>query len=229
MFRYKGVTFVENRDTARLYNCGPVTRQVGVTSPILWGDGSPDPDTTAVDNIWYVGQGSTGVTHYIQCDDLGTSAFVRGDRVTIHTARTSAYGVTNGVNPFDGETYEAIVNSVDEATERLTLTQPMTQEYRQSFTATPTSTAVGVFYAFITKGRSIHPIYVIGARGIHTFAARQGIKVYNPEDNQADLPGVVRVTWDEYGQFNRWNPYVYEVLYAVASDTVSGYAQAALR
>lgn len=56
MFRYKGVTFVENRDTGVLYNAGPITRQVGVTSPILWGDGSPDPDTTAVDSIWYVGQ-----------------------------------------------------------------------------------------------------------------------------------------------------------------------------
>jgi ribonucleotide monophosphatase NagD (HAD superfamily) len=109
------------------------------------------------------------------------------------------------------------------------LTQPITEEYRESFSATPVSTAAGVFYAYITKARSVHPIYVIGARGIHTWAARTGIEVANPTDTEADLPGVVRVTWNEYGQFNRWNPYVYEILYCVASDTRSGYDQPALR
>lgn len=228
-FRYQGVTYAENRHSSILYNAGPVAWQCGATSPIKFGDGSPDPDSETVDNIYYVGQSSDDVTHYIQCDNIGTSQFVKGDRISIHLQRTSSYGVTDGVDPFDGMTVEAVVYSVDEATERIELTEPMTLEFTQSFPATPTSTSVGTFYAFVTKGRHVHSLAVIASRGLHTWAARTPIRIHNPEDNVADLPGVIRVTWDEFGEMNRWNPYDYEIYYVVASDSRSGWDQVALR
>lgn len=228
VFRYKKITFVENRFGV-LYNAGPLSYQCGVTSPINWGDGAPDPDTDTVQNVYYTGQSSADIVHYIQCDSVGTSQFAQGDRITIHVARTTDWGITDGADIFDGESYEAVVNSVDEANERLTLTQPMTQEYTASFTATPNSTAAATIYAFVTKARHIHPIVVVAARGMHTFAARTKIRIHNPQDDVVDLPGVARVTWDEYGEFNRWNPYPYEILFAVASDTRSGYDAVALR
>jgi hypothetical protein len=228
-FRYKGMTFAENR-SGILYNAGPITHQCGVTSPILWGDGSPDPDAgTQVDNIYFVGQSGADCTHYIQCDDIGTSQFEQGDRITIHTSRTSDYGVTNGCDIFDGESYEATVVSVDESTERIVIREPMTYEYTAAFTATPVSTASATIYAFVTKARAVHPIVFVGSRGMCTFAMRTKIRTHNPEDNIADLPGVIRATWDQYGQYNLWNPYPWEILYAVASDTRSGYDAVSLR
>jgi len=228
-FRYKQMTFVE-MPMGALYNAGPLTWQCGVTSPIRWGDGSPDPDSgTTVDNVWLTGQSSSGLTHYIQCDSVGTSKFTKGDRITIHTARTTDWGITDGCNVFDGESVEAVVNSVDEANERLVLMDPITYEFTDPFTATPNSTSSASIYAYVTKARHIHPIVVVGARGLCTYAQRRKIRLYTPSDQHFDLPGVHRVTWDDYGQYNRWNPYPFELIFAVASDTRSGYDEVSLR
>ena len=229
-FRYKGMTFAENRSLGILYNAGPITWQCGVTSPINWGDGSPDPDAgTLVDNIYLVGQSGTDQVHFIQCDSVGTSQFVQGDRITIHTARTATWGVTNGCDIFDGESVEATVVSVDEANERIVVREPMTYEFTTAFTAAPASTASATIYAFVTKARAIHPIIIVGSRGMCTFAMRTKIRTHNPTDTVADLPGVIRATWDQYGQYNLWNPYPWEILFAVASDTRSGYDAVSLR
>jgi len=229
-FRYKGMTFAENASLGTLYNAGTIGWQCGVTSPILWGDGSPDPDAgTMVDNIYLVGQSGSDATHYIQCDNVGTSQFAQGDRITIHTARTTDWGITDGCDIFDGESYEATVVSVDEATERIVIREPMTYEYTAPFQATPNSTSATTVYAFVTIAKNIHPIVMVGSRGMCTFAQRTKIRTYNPQDNVADLPGVVRASWDQYGQYNLWNPYPWEILFAVASDTRSGYDAVSLR
>ena len=229
-FRYRGMVFSEANALGVLRNAGPITHQCGVTSPISWGDGAPDPDAgSQVDSIYFVGQSSSDVTHYIQCDDVGTSKFTQGDRISIHTARTSDWGVTNGCDFLDGETVEAIVYSVNESTNWIVLTAPMTYEFKESFTATPQSTTAGTFYAFVTNARDVHPIVFVGSRGMCTFAMRTPIRKYEPQDVIADLPGVIRASWDQYGQYNLWNPYIYEVLFAVASDTRSGYDAVDLR
>jgi len=64
--------------------------------------------------------------------------------------------------------------------------------------------------------------------GMCTFAARTGIRLHNPPDI-ADLPGVFRYTWDEYGSWNNWNPYVHEIHFCVASDTRGGRDKVSLR
>jgi hypothetical protein len=228
-FRYKQMTFAE-MPMGALFNAGVITHQCGVTSAIRWGDGAPDPDLgTLVDGVWLTGQSSDTVTHYIQCDDTGTAQFVQGDRITIHTARTTDWGITDGCDVFDGASVEAVVNSVDDATNRIVLMEPLTYEFIDAFRATPNSTAEATIYAFVTKARHVHPIVVVGSRGMCTYAQRRKIRLYTPSDQHFDLPGVHRVTWDDFGQYNRWNPYVYELLFVTASDTRSGYDQVALR
>jgi hypothetical protein len=225
---YRGATFVENPWLV-LYNVGNLTYQYAVTSPIQWGDGAPDPDTTAVDSVYYTGQGATTTTHYIQLEAFSAGEFLVGDIITIHTERTTDWGITDGCDVFDGKSYEAEVYSVDATNNRLTLVEPVTFEYTQAFTATPNGGAAQICYAFVTKAQNIHPILVVGARGMVTFAARTPIRYHEPQDVEADLPGVDRTSWDVYGEMNRWNPYFYEIHFAAASDTLSGRGSVAIR
>ena len=102
--RYRGMSFISNPDLI-LWNLGPITSQYAVTQAIKWGDGSPDPDVDdAVDNVYLVGQSSDDITHYIQLEAFVAGTYVKGDRVAIHTARTTDWGVTDGCNYFDGKT-----------------------------------------------------------------------------------------------------------------------------
>jgi hypothetical protein len=225
--RYRGATFVENPWLV-LRNAGPLTTQVAVTAQIDWGDGAPDPGDagsgTFVDNVYLVGQSSANVTHFIQCSAFVAADFSVGDVVSIHTTRTAAYGVTNGVDFLHGKTYEAEIVTVDAANNRLTISEPMTEEYIESFN----DATFGQIYAYVTLARDIHPVVIVGARGYATFASRSKVGLYNPPD-VADLPGVHRFTWDEYGSPNRWNPYVYEIIFTVASDTRGGRDEVSLR
>ena len=226
--RYRGVTFQSNPDLI-LWNLGVITTQLGVSQPINWGDGAPDPDSDdAVDGVYLVGQSSADMKHYIQLEAFTSGTFVKGDRICIHTARTTDWGITDGCDYFDGKTVVAEVYAEDADNNRIQLMEPMVEQYDQSFTATPNGGASQTVYAFVTKARHIHPVLVVGARGMHTWAGLRKLRVYTPGDD-ADLPGVIRVTWDERGEMNRWNPYYYELIFCVASDTLSGRAQVALR
>jgi len=229
--RYHGATFVD-ATTSVLRNAGEITTQVGVTSPINWGDGAPDPGDggsgTQVDSIYYVGQSSSTITHYIQCSSFSSSDFTVGDYVSIHTEKTDDWGITDGVDFLDGKTIEVEIVTVDATNNRLTFFEPITEEYTEAFTGTPNGGSEAILYAYVTLARDIHPVIVVGARGMATFAARTGVRLHNPPD-VADLPGVYRFTWDEYGSPNRWNPYIYELIFCVASDTRGGRDAVALR
>jgi hypothetical protein len=222
--RWHGITFAESM-WARLWNAGTITKQVAVTSPINFGDGAPDPDETGVDNVYYVGQSGSNQVHHVQCSDLGSGSFSAGQRVSIHTARFAAtdYGVANSVDFTDGETIEAEIYSVDEDNEQITFREPIPMEYVKpfSYTSLGADSTSGIAYAFITKAQDIHPMIVVGARGMATWAARTKVRLHEPEDH-ADLPGVSRVTWDEYGQMNRWNLDIFEILFCAASTAGGG-------
>jgi len=210
--QYRNITIADYGHSMSLMNAGAIAKQVTVTSPIKWGDGAPDPDAASdntVDNVWLVGQSSSEVTHYVQCSDLGTSLIKAGDIVTLHAKRTSAFGVTGGVDFEDGETMNLEVYSVDETNERLTFRKPITHQFDKPLAAS--------VYAYITKARNVFPVYAIGARGMCTWASRQGIEWNRPTDNDADFPSVERVTWNEYGEFNPWNGDLFEIDYCVGS------------
>ena len=215
--RYRGWTFVQSWD-ACLWNAGTIVKQVAVIGPITAGDGAPDPDTTALDGIFRVGQNSSGITHYVPCTDLGTTQFVKGDMVTLHVGRTATYGITDGVDPLDGRTMLLEVYAVDETNERLSFRMPVMDDYNESFTYTTLagSGSVGTGYAFITKAADIHPVYEIGARGGSLFAIKEGIRLHNPPAID-DFESVVRVAWDEYGEINPWQKDLHEIQYVRAT------------
>lgn len=215
IFSYEGFTFMQSHDLT-LWNMGALTKQVAVTLPITAGDGAPDPDTTAVDSTWYIGQ--SGVTHYIQCSDLGTSQFAAGDIVTLHTARTAGYGVTDGVDITDGNTMDLEVYAVDEGTERLSFRSPVMADFQSAmaYTSLNGSGATGTAYAYITKARHVHPMYIFGARGGSTFAMRRGIQTHTPPAID-DFASVERFSWDMYGGQNKWNGDLSEIHFVAGS------------
>lgn len=217
MIEYEGFLFMQSWDAA-LFNMGPITKQVGVIQPITAGDGAPDPETTAIDNTWYVGQSSSNITHYIQCSDFGASDFAAGDFVTLHTARTNSWGVTDGVDVTDGYTATFEVETVNHSTNRLVFRTPVMADYTQQFAHTTLggSGAVGSAFAFVTKALHVQPAYIFGARGGLRFAIRRGVEFHNPPAVD-DFQSTTRVSWDLFGEMNRWNPDLWEVHMSVGS------------
>ena len=206
-----------------LFNAGTLTKQVAVTSPIRWGDGATDPDSAAVDSMFYAGQSGSNVTHYVQCSDIGTSQFVKGDIVSIHTLTTSEYGITDGCDPLDGRTVLAEVYSADETNERLTFRDPLTEAYEDlfSYTSLNGSAALGNAYAFVTKAAHVHPIFIVGTREMTQFVRRRQpdgslVQYHQPDDTNVDFPSVERVTANWYGETNPWELDTVEVFFCNA-------------
>lgn len=213
--QYHNMTIVDTGHAMTLWNAGTVTKQVGVTSPINWGDGAPDPDSTAVDSLWLTGQSSSDITHYVQCTSFSSGDFSAGDFVSIHTQRTSEYGITNGCDPLDGKTLRAEVYSVDADNNRLTFRLPITEAYD----AAMTDSSLGQVYAYVTSAQHIHPIIVVAARGMVQFVKRnqtsgEFIKFHKPDDDHLDFPSIVRVTANWFGEVNPWELDLYEVWFA---------------
>lgn len=213
--QYRNMVITDTGHSMVLWNAGTVSKQVGITEPVDWGDGATDPDVGTVDSTWLTGQSSADVKHYIQCTAFGATDFVKGDFVSIHTERTNEYGITNGCDPLDGKTYLAEVYSVDADNERITLRNPITEEYLDAFN----DSTHGQIYGYITKAQHIHPIIVVGAREMVQFVKRNHtdgsfIEFNRPTDNDADFPSIERVTANWFGEVNPWQLDLYEVWFA---------------
>jgi hypothetical protein len=216
--QYRNMTIQDTGHAMVLWNAGTVSKQVGVSSPINWGDGSPDPDSSQVDNVWLSGQSSSDIVHYIQCTAFDASDFAYGDFVSLHVEITDEYGITDGCDPLDGKTLLCEVYSVDADNNRLTLRKPVTEQYTTPFNDTSAS-AHGQIYAYVTKAQHIHPVMVVAAREMVQFVRREHtdgsfIQYHKPTDNDADYPSIVRATANWFGEVNRWQPDVYEVWFS---------------
>lgn len=180
---YHGVRFVES-NRACLYNAGRITVQTAIKSPASAGDGSPDPANSPVDQIEYVGQPSA--THFITVAD--TTGFAANQIVTIHVARTSANGVSNGVDFTDGKTLtRRIIEVVDGTT--LTLDEPLTEDF--------TVDLGGTVYGYVTLGRNVHSAMFTAfsngvVQGVHTPPT---LHTPPPVD---DFDMIYRFSWDAY-------------------------------
>lgn len=214
---YEGFMFMQSWDAA-LWNAGTITKQVAVTAPITAGDGAPDPDSTAIDSVWYVGQSSSGITHYLQCSDFDSGDFNAGDFVTLHIGRSNELGVTDGVDVTDGYTGTFEVYSANDTSNQITFRSPVMTDYAQQYPYTTLAggASSGVAYAFITKAVHVQPLYIFGARGGLRFAMRKPVQIYNPPAVD-DFESVTRVSWDMFGEMNTWNPDLWEVHMAVGS------------
>lgn len=210
---YKNVRFVQApTDTyginpAVLYNSGTIEEQADVSSAIQAGDGSPDPANTPVDDVWYVGQ--KAVTHYIQlANSADMSKLLVNDFVTLHTVRTSDYGVTNGVDPLAGANVVRRIVWKDAANFRIAFDRPIMQPYTTALTP-------GV-YGYITKAQHIGFSLASGSRGGVLGNVNRPLKFYEPVAID-DFQSVWRFVWDIVGGLNMWEPNLFECHFTAVS------------
>lgn len=209
---YHGVRFVKS-DKAMLWNCGPITVQTTLSAAVAAGSGAPNPATTKVDGVFKTGQAS-GVTYYVQVADV--TSFAVGDWVTVHTDRTSANGVTNGVDYTDGTAQVREIHSIDTGNNRLTFTEPIMFPFA-------TDLGGGV-YGYVTKARHVHTALFLGGTNGVVMGVIQPprVAVREPID---DFGMMYRVSWDGHFGYNVYEPQAYNLWFGAGSfgyrDSVS--------
>jgi hypothetical protein len=225
---HKGVRVVQvpndkyGENLSVLYNAGTITAQYGVAQAITMGDGAPDPEVEAdrVDDVWAVGQ--KGATHFIQLEaGADLSVFDDQDIVSIHTQRTAAFGVTNGVNMLSGKTITRRIVGIDNDLKQLQFDRPVMFNYTAPFIGTPEAGAEQTLYAFVTKARHIGFGLVLGSRGGIKGSVARPIRFYEPKPID-DFESVWRFVWDEYAGYNLWEPNLYECHFCAVSLPKAG-------
>lgn len=212
---YKNVRFVQSPKLV-LWNCGTITAQGNVTTAIHAGDGAPAPGSTKVDGTYMVGQTTGGIVNYIGVGSWNTGTLANiavNDIITIHTSRTSANGVANGVNFADGTAHVRRVVSKSATPDRIVLDKPIMVDMS-------TDLGAGV-YAYVTKGRNIHAsIFVGGNEGIVSGVALPP-RLHSPAPVD-DFEMVQRFSWDGYFGYQPYAPEVFEVVFSAGSTRVKG-------
>lgn len=214
---YKNVRFVQSPKLV-LWNSGALIAQGAISAAVHAGDGAPDPSSTKVDGTYMVGQETAGIVNYIPVNSTwltGTLADINvNDMVTIHLTRTSAYGITNGVNPFEGTAQvRRVVAKVDGTPDQLVLDKPVMLDFA-------TDLGAGVF-GYVTKGRNVHGnIFVGGPQGIVSgVAAPPRLHTPPPVD---DFEMVQRFSWDAYMGYQPYAPEVFEVVFCAGTTRIKG-------
>ncbi len=211
---YHHIRFVVTPD-AMLWNCGPIEYQAPIKAAVTSGDGSPDPSLTTVDGVKKVGQitGSGTIKRYIQLGTGDAAHFSVNDMVSIHTDRTSTFGVTNGADFRDGTLSVRRVVAVDEVNDRISLHQPILVDMN-------TDLSNGV-YGYVTKGQHVHTAIFIGG----TDGVVQGIgrppRIHTPGPVD-DFESMYRIAFDAYMKYQMFEPEVFEVWYGAGSWKVKG-------
>jgi len=198
-----------------LYNCGAITKQFGVIEPINVGDGAPDPVTTLVDGVWKVGQ--KAVTHYLKLEDFATNDYNINDFVTIHTKTSAAYGVTGGVDPFDGRTIVRRIVAVDATNNTISFDRPVSIPYTAAFNGkSVTGNVDKTLYAYVTRGKHIGFALVLGSRGGVKGKVLEPLKLYEPKPVD-DFESVWRFTYDELIGVNMAEPNMFMLYFFAVS------------
>lgn len=177
-----GVHFIPSND-AILWNAGTMTQQSVITAPISAGSGA-----AATAYGWSIGQSSA--THYLQLDSVTNLA--PNDVITIHKVRTSDYGVTNGVDPYDGMTFRRIIYSVDSQNKRISLTEPLLWDFTQDLGS-------GAF-GYVTKGIHIHTSTFIAGPGAVVLGVTQPIRLTEPVPAD-DFNSVYRLSYEGFFKY----------------------------
>ena len=214
---YKNVRFVESPRLV-LWNAGTVEFQAGITAAAHAGDGAPNPASVKVDGTYKVGQASGGIVNYLQLDsspDTGTleANLQVNDIITIHTSKTSAYGATGSVDPFDGSNQYRRVVSIDTGNDRICLDKPIMADLA--------TIIEGANYGYVTKGFNVHSsIFVGGPQGVVTGVAAP-IRLHTPPPID-DLESIYRFSWNDRMGHQPYAPEVFEVVFSAGSVRLKG-------
>ena len=133
----------------------------------------------------------------MQCSDFGASDFAAGDFVTMHTARTNSWGVTDGVDVTDGYTAVFEVYEVDAVNNRLVFRTPVMTDYAQQFPYT----SLGGQAAAARPSPSSPRACTSSRRTSSAHAAAcaspcaEPVRIYNPPAVD-DFESTTRVSWD---------------------------------
>jgi len=199
---WKGVRFVQTND-ACLYNVGAISAQTSAAAAITQGDGADDEDGAYL-GVYSQGQ-SSNVTKYITV--ASASDFAVGDLVTIHTDRTSANGVTNGVDYTDGTAETRIIRKISGT--HISFDRPIMEDFK-------TDLGSGV-YAWMTKARHVHTATFMGGPGGVALGVGRAPRLHTPGSGDGQLPtvddfaGMYRFSWDAYLAYQVYTPEVFEV------------------
>lgn len=204
---WNGVRFVLSNE-ACLYNCGTVVAQTEIKAAITAGDGADNEGAAATHLGVYVTGQQSGVTKYVTV--ASTSGFAVGQKVTIHKTRTSANGVTNGVDYTEGSAEERIITRVVSGT-RLAFDKPIMESFATDLG--------GTVYGFVTAARHIHTATFIG--GPNGVALGVGIapELHTPpviDDREA----MHRFSWDATLKYAPFTPEVYEVWVGAGANRI---------
>lgn len=208
---YKGVRFVAS-PRLTLWNAGAVIFQSAIAVAPKAGDGAPAPSSTKVDGTYLVGQESAGIVHTITVADTPTDLAVN-DIITLHLTRTSSYGVTNGVDPFEGTAQIRRVVAKNDGAKTIQLDKPVMIDY--------TTDLGGGVYGYVTKAQHVHSsIFVGGPQGIVAGVA-QPIRFHTPPPID-DMEAIYRYSWNTRMGYQPYNPEVFEVVFSAGSVRVKG-------
>lgn len=224
---WRGVRFVENALSV-LYNVGTITHQTEIKAAVAPGDGSPNPATTAVEGVYYVGQ--PGAAHYITVQDA--SGFAVGDYVTIHKLRHDGttlaalnyQGVTNGVIYTDAMAQNAEIVSIDTSggagAHKLVFKEPyrMTGDLGKGLETDLGSTV----YGYVTLGKTIHSALFLKGGGDNGIVAgvAQPPTIYTPPAID-DFLSMQRITYDAWLKFQGWNYRQYRLAFVTGMNAIN--------
>lgn len=221
-----------------LWNVGPIISQVAIKAPVKPGDGSPDPATTAVDGIRFVGQ--PGSTHSITTG-TNTNLFAVGEKVTVHRSRfntgaglglnypklgVTTGGVSNGggVDFTDPMAQDMVIVSIPDST-HIVFEEPymMTDQGANALQGLETDLG-GTVYGYITKATNVHTALFLNRQ------YRQGVisgfaqlpRFYRPIAND-DYESIFRLSYDFWSQYKPWDPQVYQIAFLVGSNNHKGH------
>jgi hypothetical protein len=128
--------------------------------------------------------------------------------VSLHSVRTSDYGVTNGVDFLSGKTIVRRVVAVDADNDTISFDRPVMKDY-------DTDLGSGV-YAYVTKAQHIGMILVLGSRGGVLGNVNRPLRFYEPVAID-DFQSVFRYVWDIVAGWNIWEPNLFEVHFCAVS------------
>lgn len=203
---YRNVRFVQSLD-AMLWNCGEVIHQTPITVPAQAGDGAGKQ----VDGAWTPGQIQS--TPYIQLESVGDISV--NDIVTIHTRRTTEFGVSGGhsggggVDYRDGRLHNLRVIAVDADANQITLEEPLMVDYTTDLTGSGA-------YGWVTLGRHVHATTFLGGPDGIVVGNGRPITVKSPPPVD-DFEMMFRFSWNGYMGYQAYNPKVVETVFSAGT------------